>query len=346
MGLARSLPRSLRELAEELTMQLSTFYYQSWLVMDVPDDWRWHCDTHAQAGLQGTAGLSAFALGLARFWSRSSRGGSQGPERDAEGSGPASMGVGKTDPAWATWYPLISGRPTSRLRKTFVHGVPLDLSKAFDFCLFKTVQSWKSHQPRPWEGTLFAGLRTVGTGPHSVVVNGVTSRWCPMGSVLFKICPADVARGMEYTLSHRFLTTLRWVRLSVCWKLGRLFGRMWTGLINGARPAGWGSGRPSTGSCPRVLTIPCISPGCGQSCWKAAQRKRWTGRGWTWTSMCFGGQEGQCLPGLYQRRFYDFPLVTSSIRSFRIKFWKSYIESEGHLTSFHADKWSDTSMNL
>jgi len=48
-----------------------------------------------------------------------------------------------------------------------------------------------------------------------------------------------------------------WVGVSICSRVGRICGGIWTDWINGPRPTVRGSIRPSAGSCTWVRTTPC-----------------------------------------------------------------------------------------
>lgn len=147
------------------------------------------------------------------------------------------------------------------------------------------------------------------------------------------------------SFSYKFLTTPRWVGVSACWKLGRLFGRMQTGWDYHSTARGITFRKTKDWILPSCFDNPLCNSRL-EAEWLESSPEEKVEMGWTWTRMCPGRQEGQCLPGLYKGWFYQFPLVAFSIWSFRIKLWKSYDEFESHLILFHADKWSDTSVNL
>lgn len=62
-----------------------------------------------------------------------------------------------------------------------------------------------------------------GMVPHPAVS---AHELCPLGPVLFSVCPAGVGKGMQGTLSNNLVMTPVWVGVLIFWRLGQLWRQM------------------------------------------------------------------------------------------------------------------------
>lgn len=89
-------------------------------------------------------------------------------------------------------------------------------------------------------------------------------------------------------LSESLLMTSSWAGVLICYRVGRLCRRDWTGWISGLRSRAWESTRWSAGSCPCVTRTMSNTTGW-RSGWKDSQwKKTW----WCW--LTDAGHEPVC----------------------------------------------------